>query len=120
MATIPLRLPSGLADNPMPVTGLVYLEGSRYRFTIRWSPRDDRDGVWRLDIHDAAGVMRVAGIPLVSSDDVFRPYRYAGRGIPPGTLRVTCDADPVTFAKRDPGLRDFGRAARIEYVESTG
>ncbi len=36
MATIPLRLPSSLADNPMPVTGLVYLEGKRYRFTLRW------------------------------------------------------------------------------------
>lgn len=120
MATITLRLPSSLADNPMPVTGLVFLEGKRYRFTIRWSPRDDAAGLWRLDISDAAGTLRVAGAPLVTSDDVLRPFRYKGRGIPLGALRVTCDVDPVTFARRDPGLRDFGRAARIEYVESTG
>ena len=118
MATIPLILPDALADDPSVATGVIVLEGVRYRLTFRWSPRDDRDGMWRLDIHDAGGVLRVASVPLVASDDVLRPYRYKGRGIPPGTLRVTCDADPVTFAKRDPGLRDFGRAARIEYIES--
>ena len=118
MATIRLRLPLALADNPMPVTGLVFLEGKRYRFTMRWSPRDDIAGMWRLDISDAAGSLRVAGVPLVTSDDVLQPFRYKGRGIPPGALRVTCAADPVTFARRDPGLRDFGRAANIEYVET--
>ena len=119
MATIRLHLSSTLTDNPMPVTGLVYFEGVRYRFTMRWSPRDDRDGMWRLDISDAAGTLRVAGVPLVTSEDVLQPFRYKGRGIPPGALRVTCDADPVTFARRDPGLRDFGRAANIEYIETT-
>ena len=118
MATIPLILPDALADDPSVVTGVVVLEGVRYRLTFRWSPRDDRDGQWRLDVSDAAGVLRLAGVPLVTSEDVLAPYHYKGRGVPPGRLRVTVDLDLVTGARRDPGLHDLGRAARLEYVES--
>ena len=119
MATIQLRLPPSLPDNPTVVSTVVYLEGGRYRFTYRWSPRDDRDGVWRMDIADSAGVTRVCGIPLYVSDDVLRPFRYPGRRIPPGKIRVTCDSDPATpHVRRDPGLHDLGRAARLEYIES--
>jgi len=118
MATIPLILPDALADDPSVATGVIVLEGVRYRLTFRWSPRDDRDGQWRLDVSDAAGVLRLAGVPLVTSEDVLAPYHYKGRGVPPGRLRVTVDPDLVTGARRDPGLHDLGRAARLEYVES--
>ena len=121
MATVKLKIPESLADDPAVVTGIMYLENSRYRLTLRWSPRDDRDGVWRMDVADAAGVLRVAGVPLVLSEDVLAPFHYRGRRIMPGALRVTCDSDPATpDVRRDPGLRDLGRAARVEYVESTG
>ena len=78
MATIPLILPDALADDPSVATGVIVLEGVRYRLTFRWSPRDDRDGQWRLDVSDAAGVLRLAGVPLVTSEDVFAPYHYKG------------------------------------------
>lgn len=108
-----------MADDPSTVTGLAYLENVRYRLTMKWSPRDDREGMWRLDIADASGTMRVTGVPLVVSDDVLRPFHYKGRRIMPGQLRVTCDPDPATGIPVDPGLHDFGRRARLEYVEST-
>ncbi|TXH41748.1 MAG: hypothetical protein E6Q97_36940, partial [Desulfurellales bacterium] len=114
MATITLRLPPSMPDDPSVVTGLAILENTRYRLTLRWSPRDDHDGVWKMDIADTSGTMRVAGVPLVASDDVLRPFHYPGRGVPPGSLRVTCDPDPATpWVRRDPGLYDFGRSARL-------
>lgn len=120
MATFALKLPPSLPDDPVVVSGVAYMEGQRYRFTFRWSPRDDRDGVWRMDILDSAGVMRVASVPLYTSDDVLAPFHYAGRRVPPGKLRVTCDPDPTTpGVRRDPGLHDLGRFARVEYTEST-
>lgn len=120
MAIVPIRLPPSFADEPSVVTGPITLENVRYRFTLRWSPRDDRDGLWRLDIADASGRLRVTGIPIVVSDDVLVAFHYPGRGVPPGRLRVTCDPDPATpDVRRDPGLYDLGRSARIEYVEST-
>ncbi len=119
MAVIPLRVPASLADDPAVLTGLVFLEGSRYRLTLRWSPRADDDGLWHLDVLDGAGTACVLGVPLVTSEDVLAPYHYEARNLPPGKLRVTTDPDPVTGARRDPGLRDLGVSSRLEYVEST-
>lgn len=120
MAIVRLNLPVSMTTQPTVVTGLAILENVRYRLTLRWSPRDDRNGMWRMDIADATGTLRVAGVPLIQSNDVLAPFHYKGRRIMPGRLRVTCDPDPATPTVRvDPGLYDFGQRARIEYVEST-
>lgn len=117
MATIQLSLPESMSIQPTVVTGLIILENVRYRITLRWSPRDDRDGMWRMDISNAAGVLQVAGIPLVTSSNVLKPFQYKSRSVPPGALRVTCDPG-ANGVPCDPGLYDFGKRARLEYIES--
>lgn len=78
-------------------------------YNLRFTYNKARDGAWILDIADASFNLLLAGLPLVSGDDLFAPYRYLGFS---GSMIVTTDRGTGEV----PGFDDFGATAHLFFV----
>ncbi len=76
-----------------PQTMTIALGGITYSLRFGFADTNDDGGGWFMDIADAAGVMLVAGIALVTGANLLAPYDYLGI---PGRLWVVADDDPAT------------------------
>lgn len=74
----------------------IRINAATFTFRLLW-----RDGLWILDLNDAAGLALLCGVPLVTGSDLLAQYGYLGLGF---ALRVSCD-DPTQElpSKTDPG-----------------
>lgn len=85
----------------------IILGGTTYN--LRFTYNDAQDGSWALDVADANSNLILAGVSLVSGDDLFAQYAYLGFG---GALVVTTDRG----AGEVPGFDDFGAVAHLFYI----
>ena len=84
----------------------IALDEIGYNFRMTYCTQSE---CWILDIADSAFTLILAGVPLVSGDDLLAQYRYLGF---PGGLIVTTDRGSGEV----PGFDDFGSVAHLFYV----
>lgn len=89
----------------------VELEGRSYAFAFRWN---ERAGAWFMTVHDAAGIILVAGRKVVLGASLLG--RSRNPALPPGGL-VAID---TSGADIDAGRDDLGERVLVVYYESTG
>jgi hypothetical protein len=85
------------------------LEGSTYRFELRWN---GRSGAWFLSLQDAAGDVIAAGRRVVLGAQLLG--RSADARLPPGTLLAVDTSGTDEEAGRD----ELGERVQLVYVEA--
>jgi len=92
-----------------PFDQVLQLDGSKYLFRFRWAARAS---AWLLSIHDDQDVELIAGLALVNTSDLLRPFN--DERLPPGQLSVV-DVDGTGL---DAGKADLGGRVQMFYVNN--
>lgn len=94
--------------NDLPTQRLrVELDGDFFRIRFYLNPHLDR---WFMDFSNDADVLQAAGIPVVQSDNLLRPWRY--KDVPQGQFLVL----DTQSLQQDPSEATFGNRVLVAYL----
>lgn len=93
-------------------TEKVTLDGVVYTLEFHYNSRKD---VWVMDIGDSAGVVLLAGVPLIIDYPLTARFIGVIEGLPPGQFVMVDETDQERNAGRD----NLGNDIKLIYVEAS-